>query len=42
LTVEAFESRVWVVRDPARPGRLRPQPIPDELVEHLTAAIAPA
>ena len=42
LAVEAFESRVWAVRDPARPGRLRPQPIPGELVERLTAAIAPA
>jgi len=42
LAVEAFESRVWVVRDPVRPGRLRPQPIPGELVERLTAAIAPA
>jgi 4-hydroxybenzoyl-CoA thioesterase len=42
LAVEAFESRVWVVRDPTRPGRLRPQPIPGELVERLTTAIAPA
>jgi 4-hydroxybenzoyl-CoA thioesterase len=42
LAVEAFESRVWVVRDPERPGRFRPQAIPGELVERLTAAIAPA
>ena len=42
LAVETFESRVWVLRDPARPGRLRPQPIPRELVERLTAAIGPA
>src|SRR5438128_12113901 len=38
LAVEAFESRVWVVRDPARPGRFRPQPIPTEIVERLTEA----
>jgi 4-hydroxybenzoyl-CoA thioesterase len=41
LAVEAFESRVWVIHDPARPGRLRPQPIPADLVERLTEAIAP-
>jgi 4-hydroxybenzoyl-CoA thioesterase len=41
LAVEAFESRVWVVRDPARPGRLRAQPIPADLIDRLTGAIAP-
>jgi hypothetical protein len=34
--VEAFESRVWVVRDPARPGRFRPQAIPAEFVAKLS------
>src|ERR1700761_7176799 len=28
LAVEGFESRVWVVRDAAHPGRFMPQPIP--------------
>jgi len=37
LAVEAFESRVWVVRDPARPGGFRPQAIPPELVARMTA-----
>jgi 4-hydroxybenzoyl-CoA thioesterase len=37
LAVEGFESRVWVVRDPARPGRLKPQPIPPEFVARLAA-----
>ena len=38
LAVEGFESRVWVVRDPARPGRFKAQPIPPPLVARLTAA----
>ena len=42
LAVEAFESRVWVVRDPARPGRFRPQVIPAEVVECLIEAKVPA
>jgi 4-hydroxybenzoyl-CoA thioesterase len=41
LAVEGFESRVWVVRDPARPGRLRPHAIPAELAERLNGATAP-
>ena len=42
LAVEGFESRVWVVRDRERPGRLKPQAIPSDVVARLTAAIAPA
>ena len=42
LAVEAFESHVWVVRDPARPGRFRPQVIPAEVVECLIEAKVPA
>jgi 4-hydroxybenzoyl-CoA thioesterase len=38
LAVEAFESRVWVVRDLARPGRFRPQAIPAEFVARLSGA----
>ncbi len=45
LAVEGFESRVWVVRDPDRPGRFKPQPIPAEIVARLTrycAALMPS
>ena len=38
LAVEGFETRVWTVHDPARPGRLKAQPIPPELVARFTAA----
>jgi 4-hydroxybenzoyl-CoA thioesterase len=37
LAVEAFETRVWTVRDEARPGGLKSQPIPPQLVARLTA-----
>jgi 4-hydroxybenzoyl-CoA thioesterase len=37
LAVEGFETRVWSVRDPTRPGGLKAQPIPPELVARLTA-----
>jgi 4-hydroxybenzoyl-CoA thioesterase len=37
LAVEGFETRVWVVRDPTRPGRFKAQPIPSELVARLNA-----
>jgi len=37
LAVEGTETRVWVVRDPARPGRFRPQAIPAEVVARFTA-----
>jgi 4-hydroxybenzoyl-CoA thioesterase len=37
LAVEGFETRVWVVRDPARPGRFKAKPIPAEVVARLTA-----
>ena len=41
LALEGFETRVWVVRDPDRPGRLKPQPLPLEVVAKFTAATAP-
>lgn len=31
LAVEGFETRVWVVRDPDRPGRFRSLPLPPEV-----------
>src|ERR1019366_6404143 len=37
LAVEGFETRVWTVRDEARPGGLKSQPIPPQLVARLTA-----
>ena len=41
LAVEAFETRVWVVRDPGRPGRLKAQPIPPDVVIRFAEATAP-
>jgi 4-hydroxybenzoyl-CoA thioesterase len=38
LAVEAAETRVWVVRDPGRPGGFRAQPIPQAVVARLTTA----
>jgi 4-hydroxybenzoyl-CoA thioesterase len=35
LAVEGFETRVWVVRDPTRPGRFKAQPIPPDVVARL-------
>jgi 4-hydroxybenzoyl-CoA thioesterase len=37
LAVEGFETRVWTVRDGTRPGGLKAQPIPPQLVARLTA-----
>jgi 4-hydroxybenzoyl-CoA thioesterase len=31
LAVEGFETRVWTVYDPDRPGRLKSQTVPDEV-----------
>jgi 4-hydroxybenzoyl-CoA thioesterase len=35
LAVEAFETRVWVVRDPADASKIKSQPIPDEVIAKL-------
>jgi 4-hydroxybenzoyl-CoA thioesterase len=32
LAAEGFETRVWTVRDPADPTRIKSQPLPTELV----------
>ena len=32
LSVEAFEVRVWVVRDPADAERVKSHPIPEEVI----------
>jgi 4-hydroxybenzoyl-CoA thioesterase len=36
LAVDAFEKRVWAAADPDRPGRIRPQPIPREIMACLS------
>jgi 4-hydroxybenzoyl-CoA thioesterase len=38
LAVEGSETRVWVVRDPDDPRRLRSQPIPREVKERFAVA----
>ena len=35
LAVEAFETRVWVVRDPADASKIKSQPIPSEVIAKL-------
>jgi len=42
LAVEAFETRVWVGRDPDDPGRIKARPIPKEIVDRLSANPADA
>jgi 4-hydroxybenzoyl-CoA thioesterase len=42
LAAEGFETRVWVVRDPTDPARIRSQPIPAEVVARLTQSRAPS
>jgi 4-hydroxybenzoyl-CoA thioesterase len=36
LAVEGYETRVWVVRDPAYPKRMQSHPIPADVVAQLT------
>ena len=36
LAVEGYETRVWVVRDPADPKRMQSQPIPAAVIARLT------
>ncbi len=36
LAVEGIETRVWVIRDPKNPARLRAQAMPAEVVARLT------
>jgi len=36
LAVEGSETRVWVVRDPDDPARMKSQPLPPEVVARLT------
>ena len=34
-SVEGFETRVWVARDPTDPARLKAKPIPPEVIERF-------
>jgi 4-hydroxybenzoyl-CoA thioesterase len=36
LAVEAFETRVWVGRDPSDASKIKSQPIPAEVIEKLS------
>jgi 4-hydroxybenzoyl-CoA thioesterase len=36
LAVEGYETRVWAVRDPADPMRIKARPLPAEVVARLT------
>jgi 4-hydroxybenzoyl-CoA thioesterase len=38
LAVEAFETRVWTVRDPGNPERLKGEPVPHEVIARLSAS----
>jgi 4-hydroxybenzoyl-CoA thioesterase len=40
VAVEGFEKRVWALADPERPGRIKPEPIPREIVAALTGLSA--
>ncbi len=37
LAVEGFEKRVWAGADPAKPGAIKPQKIPAEIIAALSA-----
>jgi 4-hydroxybenzoyl-CoA thioesterase len=36
LTVDGFEKRIWAIADPERPGRIKPEPIPREIMASLS------
>jgi 4-hydroxybenzoyl-CoA thioesterase len=42
LAAEGFETRVWVVRHPDDPRRMKAQPMPAAIVAHLTRAPVPS
>lgn len=35
LVVDGFEKRVWAIADPERPGRIKPEPIPRDIMACL-------
>jgi 4-hydroxybenzoyl-CoA thioesterase len=40
LAVDGFEKRVWASADPERPGKIKPQPIPPEIIAALSIPAA--
>jgi 4-hydroxybenzoyl-CoA thioesterase len=42
LAAEGFETRVWAVRDPADPKRIKSQPMPAEVVARLMEEPVPS
>ena len=36
LAVDGFEKRVWAAVDPERPGKIKPRPIPAEIIAALS------
>jgi 4-hydroxybenzoyl-CoA thioesterase len=40
LAVEGNETRCWVTLDPSQPGRLRAQPLPDDVVAKFKTTAA--
>jgi len=36
LAADGFEKRVWAIADPEQPGKIKPVPIPDEIVACLS------
>ena len=38
LALEGFETRLWTVRDPTDPKRLKSAPMPDEMLARLSSA----
>jgi 4-hydroxybenzoyl-CoA thioesterase len=36
LAVEGFEKRVWAAADPVQPGKIKPHPIPAEIIAALS------
>jgi 4-hydroxybenzoyl-CoA thioesterase len=39
LAVEGHETRVWVVRDPSRPGGFRAHPMPEDVLARFGATV---
>jgi 4-hydroxybenzoyl-CoA thioesterase len=42
LAVEGFETRVWVGKHPEKPGAMKSQPIPRELIDRFRSRAAAA
>jgi 4-hydroxybenzoyl-CoA thioesterase len=38
LAVEAFETRVWTIRHPDDPERLKGEPVPSDVIARLSAS----